>query len=242
MYIIVEIQSDDYEDDLQPVLEEKEHVPFKGATITLDTDPLKAANRFFEIVSNRRSCRQFSNKPVDYKVIEKCIQAAGTSPSGAHTEPWTYCVISDPTVKAQVREIIEAEEYRNYTQRMSKQWTTDLRPLKTDHIKEYLTEAPFLILIFKQIYGFKKDGGKKQHYYNEISTSISTGILLCALQAAGLNSLTTTPLNCGPALRTLLNRPMNEKLLVLLPVGYAADDCLVPDLKRKDVDQILVKY
>ena len=122
---------------------------------------------------------------------------------------------------------------------MSRQWTTDLRPLRTNHIKEYLTEAPYLILIFKQTYGMRLDGIKKVHYYNEFSVSISTGILLCALQSAGLNSLITTPLNCGPALRILLNRPVNEKLLFLIPVGYSADNCEVPDLKRKPLNEIL---
>ncbi|XP_055626175.1 iodotyrosine deiodinase [Toxorhynchites rutilus septentrionalis] len=228
--------------DPTPELEEREHIPFAGAKVTLDKDPIKAANHFYEIVNDRRSVRKFSRRPVDVSVVERCIHAAGTGPSGAHTEPWTFCLVSDPDMKLQVREIIEAEEFINYEQRMSKQWTTNLRPLKTNHVKEYLTEAPHLILIFKQTYGIKQDGGKKQHYYNEISTSIATGILLCALQAAGLNTLVTTPLNCGPALRNLLGRPLNEKLLVLLPVGYAADDCTVPDLKRKQVEDIIVKY
>lgn len=236
-----EIDSDEF--DPTPVLEEREHVPFAGATVTLDTDPRKAAARFYDMVNNRRSVRKFSPRSVDITVVEKCIHAAGTGPSGAHTEPWTFCLISDPDIKAQIREVIESEELINYQQRMSKQWTTDLRPLKTNHVKEYLTEAPYLVLIFKQTYGIKADGsGKKQHYYNEISTSIATGILLCALQAAGLNSLITTPLNCGPALRNLLGRPVNEKLLVLLPVGYVAEDCTVPDLHRKPVKEILVKY
>lgn len=235
-----EIDSGEF--DPTPVLEEKEHIPFAGATIILDKDPLKSATHFYDIVNNRRSVRMFSTRPVDASVVEKCIHAAATGPSGAHTEPWTFCLVSDPDVKAQIRDIIEAEELVNYQQRMSKQWTTDLRPLKTNYVKEYLTEAPYLILVFKQAYGYKADGGKKQHYYNEISTSIATGILLCALQAAGLNSLVTTPLNCGPALRNLLGRPVNEKLLVLLPVGYAADNCTVPDLQRKPIEEVLVKY
>lgn len=145
-------------------------------------------------------------------------------------------------MKAQIREIVESEEYTNYTQRMSKQWTTDLSPLRTTYIKEYLTEAPYIILVFKQVYGTRSDGGRKTHYYNEISCAISVGILLCALQAAGLSSLTTTPLNCGPALRTLLNRPVNEKLLVLLPVGYSTDDCVVPSLQRKSIEEIMEVY
>lgn len=145
-------------------------------------------------------------------------------------------------IKKQIREIIEVEEFTNYQQRMSRQWTTDLLPLRTSYVKEYLTEAPYTILVFKQTYGMRSDGKRKIHYYNEISCSISVGILLCALQAAGLCSLTTTPLNCGPALRSLLNRPANEKLLVLLPVGLPADDCEVPDLKRKEIDDILQIY
>lgn len=224
--------------ELQPFLEEREHVPFPGATIKLDG----GADQFYKIVNDRRSVRMFSKKPVDFQLIETCIKAAGTGPSGAHTEPWTFCVISTNEIKSEVRRIIEDEELRNYSQRMSKQWTTDLKPLKTNYVKEYLTDAPYLILVFKQIYGFSPDGRKKQHYYNEISVSISTGILLSAIQCAGLSSLVTTPLNCGPALRNLLNRPINEKLLVLLPVGYAADNCKIPDLQRKQIDDILVKY
>lgn len=142
----------------------------------------------------------------------------------------------------QIREIVEIEEFTNYQQRMSKQWRTDLLPFRTNHVKEYLTEAPYIILVFKQTYGMRADGERKNHYYNEISCSIAVGILLCALQAAGLSSLTTTPLNCGPALRSLLNRPANEKLLVLLPVGLPADNCQVPDLKRKEIDEILHVY
>jgi iodotyrosine deiodinase len=145
-------------------------------------------------------------------------------------------------IKQQIREIVETEEYTNYMQRMSKQWTADLKPLGTTHIKEYLTEAPYIILIFKQTYGMRTDGKRKTHYYNEISCAIAVGILLCALQSAGLSSLTTTPLNCGPALRSLLNRPQNEKLLVLLPVGYPAHDCEIPNLKRKPIEEIMEVY
>lgn len=125
---------------------------------------------------------------------------------------------------------------------MSRQWTADLKPLRTDHIKEYLTEAPYLILVFKQSYGFKPNGDKKNLYYNEISCAISVGILLSALQSAGLSSLTATPLNCGPALRSLLNRPQNEKLMVVLPVGFPSEDCTVPNLQRKSLEEIMEIY
>ncbi|XP_002021232.2 uncharacterized protein LOC6596048 [Drosophila persimilis] len=225
--------------DLQPALEEKPHVQFvPGQTLNPN-----GARRFLELVRGRRSIRSFSplTKP-SLGVIEDCIRAAGTAPSGAHTEPWTFCVVEEASVKQSVRAIVEHEEQINYNKRMHPQWVTDLRPLQTNHVKPYLTDAPYLILIFKQTYGTAKDGRRKTHYYNEISTSISAGILLCSLQAAGLSSLVTTPLNCGPALRELLGRPVNEKLLILLAVGYPTDDCKVPDLKRKRLDEILVKY
>lgn len=232
----------DEDDDTKSALEDKPHIPFNGATVTLSASPLESARKFYDIMNNRRSVRMFSDRHVNYDVIEKCIHAAATGPSGAHTEPWTFCVISDPAMKAQIREIVEAEEYQNYLQRMSRKWVTDLRPLQTHYVKEYLTVAPYLVLVFKQTYGVMPNGGKKQHYYNEISTSIATGILLCAFQCAGLSSLVTTPLNCGPALSRLLGRPKNEKLLVLLPTGYPAEDCTIPDLERKSVDEVLVKY
>ncbi|XP_063700801.1 iodotyrosine deiodinase [Culicoides brevitarsis] len=235
---IGEFQDDSYDEVDTPALEEKPHIPFYGATVILDSDPTK----FYEIMNDRRSVRMFSDRPIDYEIIEKCVQTAATSPSGAHTEPWTFCVVQDALLKAQIRDIIESEELENYERRMSRRWVTDLKPLKTNFVKEYLTTAPYLILIFKQTYGMMENGRKKQHYYNEISVSIATGILLCALQAAGLSSLVTTPLNCGPALSNLLKRPKNEKLLVLLPVGYAADDCTIPDLTRKSIDEVLVKY
>lgn len=224
--------------DLSPSLTVENYVNYPGAQQTLP----EGIDRLFEILNDRRSIRHFSSRPVDISVVEKCIHAAGTSPSGAHSEPWTFCLITNEEIKQQVRTIVETEELINYQQRMARQWTTDLRPFKTNHIKEYLTVAPCLILVFKQTYGVRADGKRKEHYYNEISTSIATGILLCALQAAGLSSLVTTPLNCGPALRTILDRPQNEKLLVLLPVGYPADECPVPDLQRKPLNQIMVRY
>lgn len=231
-------ESSDETDEDQPALEEKAHVPFKGASVILNSDP----DTFYKIMNDRRSVRMFSDRQIDYEVIKKCVQTAATSPSGAHTEPWTFCIIQDASLKVQIRQIIEAEEEENYNRRMSRKWVTDLRPLKTNFVKEYLTTAPYLVLIFKQTYGFLENGKKKQHYYNEISVAIATGILLCAFQCAGLSSLVTTPLNCGPTLSCLLNRPKNEKLLVLLPVGYPADDCTIPDLSRKVPDEVLVKY
>ncbi|KAL7732670.1 hypothetical protein ACLKA6_013590 [Drosophila palustris] len=236
--IAVDFTQED-QDALQPALEEKPHVPFvPGENLNPD-----GARRFYELIRGRRSVRSFdANRKPSIHVIEDCIRAAGTAPSGAHTEPWTFCVVEQLAVKQAVGELVEQEEHINYSTRMHAQWVTDLRPLQTNATKPYLSEAPFLILMFKQTHGTTPDGRKKLHYYNEISTSIAAGFLLCALQAAGLCSLVTTPLNCGPALRRLLDRPANEKLLILLAVGYAAKDCQVPDLQRKSLQDILVKY
>ncbi|XP_073483886.1 iodotyrosine deiodinase 1 isoform X2 [Aquarana catesbeiana] len=164
----------------------------------------------------------------------------GTSPSGAHTEPWTFVVVQDPEVKHRIREIIEEEEEVNYRKRMGDKWVNDLKRLRTNWVKEYLDTAPYLILVFKQVYGILSSDRKKTHYYNEISVSIACGILLAAIQHAGLVTVTTTPLNCGPRLRVLLERPVNEKLLMLLPVGYPSKDATVPDLKRKPLKDIMV--
>ncbi|KAH8301999.1 hypothetical protein KR044_001756, partial [Drosophila immigrans] len=227
------------DDALQPALEEKPHVPFVPGQ---NLNP-NGARRFYELVRGRRSVRAFNaHRKPPLAVIEDCIRAAGTAPSGAHTEPWTFCVLQEAGMKQAVRQLVEQEEQINYSQRMHAQWVTDLRPLKTTPSKLYLDDAPYLILIFKQSHSFTETGQKKLHYYNEISTSIAAGVLLCALQAAGLCSLVTTPLNCGPALRRLLDRPANEKLLILLAVGYAADDCRVPDLERKRLEDILVLH
>lgn len=141
--------ANDRSDDPQPFLPITEHIPYDGAVIKLPN----GAAQFYAMMNNRRSVRAFSTRPVDYAIIEMCIQAAGTAPSGAHTEPWTFCIVEDSSIKLAIRDIIENEEYANYTHRMSRQWTADLTPLQTNHEKPYLTDAPYLILVFKQIYG-----------------------------------------------------------------------------------------
>ncbi|CAH1119713.1 unnamed protein product [Phaedon cochleariae] len=230
------------EDGIIPALpSDLKHIPFNFEKIPEEIAIAKS-EEFFEMMNKRRTVRQFSKQPVPLEIIHNIIKTAGTAPSGAHTEPWTYVLVSSPQTKQTIREIIEEEEEINYTRRMGKVWTTDLKPLRTNWVKEYLTDAPYLILVFRQTYSLRDNGNKKLHYYNEQSVSIATGFLLAAIQYAGLVSLTSTPLNCGPALRTLLERPTNEKLALLLPVGYPADDCLVPDLYRKSLKEILVEF
>ncbi|XP_012141077.1 iodotyrosine deiodinase isoform X3 [Megachile rotundata] len=248
------------EDSEEPALpKDLEHVPYKY-TKPSEAELLSRASKFYKIVAARRSIRFFSSDSVPKEVIHEIIKAAGTisyyyihktsctsesilgtTPSGAHTEPWTFVAVSNQKVKEQIRCIVETEEELNYKKRMGVKWTTDLLPFKTNWIKEYLTTAPYLILVFKQIYGILPNGKKKIHYYNEISTSIACGILITAIQYAGLVTLTSTPLNCGPAIRNLLKRPPNEKLVVLLPVGYPAKNATVPALQRKQLSEILVE-
>ncbi|XP_045479893.1 iodotyrosine deiodinase 1 [Harmonia axyridis] len=235
--------SDVEEDDgVAPALpEDLEHVPLKFDILSTDV-MIKNSRDFYEKMNRRRTIRTFSSKSFPKEVIYNIIKTAGTAPSGAHTEPWTFVVVESMDIKREIREIIETEEETNYKKRMGKKWTTDLKPLRTNWIKEYLTEAPYLILVFKQSYGLKPDGTKKNHYYNEQSLSIAVGFLLAAIHNAGLFSLTSTPLNCGPAIRLLLNRPSSEKLAFLLPVGYPSEGCLVPDLHRKPLYEIMIEY
>ncbi|KAL1457826.1 hypothetical protein WDU94_008018 [Cyamophila willieti] len=194
------------------------------------------------MMNGRRTIRFFSDEPVPKEIIHNIIRTAGTSPSGAHTEPWTFVIVSDKDMKEKIREIVEYEEKINYEKRMGKEWTTDLKPFKTSWQKEYLTHAPYLVAVFKQIYGFREQGKRKKHYYHEMSVSLACGIMLAAIQYSGLVTLTSTPLNAGPALRKLLDRPANEKLSLLLPIGYPSVDCTVPNLKRKDIEDIIVEF
>ncbi|KAK7071901.1 hypothetical protein SK128_006369 [Halocaridina rubra] len=218
-------------DDLQ-------HVPYPHIKLAPE-ESLRRSNEFYELMNKRRSVRFFSSDPVPREVIDNLIRTAGTAPSGAHTEPWTFVAVGDQEIKKEIRAIVEAEEEINYSKRMGSQWVNDLKGLRTTWVKEYLTEAAWIILVFKQTYGILPDGRKRNHYYHEISTALAGGILLSAIQNAGLVTLTSTPLNCGPQLRTLLNRSSNEKMMLLLPVGYPRHDATVPDLKRKPLDEIM---
>ncbi|XP_014249749.1 iodotyrosine deiodinase 1 [Cimex lectularius] len=229
------------DDDEGPSLPaDLEHVPLEFRRISFD-ESLAKSKEFYDVMEKRRTVRFFSPDPVPIDIIRNIIKAAGTAPSGAHTEPWTYVVVSDKDIKQKIRNIIEQEEEINYNRRMGDRWVSDLKPLKTNWEKEYLTTAPYLIMVFKQAYGFKENGQKKMHYYNEMSVAIASGILITAIHMAGLVSLTSTPMNCGPALRSLLGRPKNEKLTLVLPVGYPSKDATVPDLSRKQIEDIMIE-
>lgn len=203
-------------------------------------EQLEASRSFLARLSRRRSVRQFSTEPVPFELVANAVAAAGTAPSGAHQQPWSFVVVSDPEVKAQLRAAAEEEERRNYSGRMSAEWLAALAPLGTDEHKPHLTDAPYVIVVFEQVYGLRDDGTKAKHYYARESVGIAVGFLLAALNEAGLVALTHTPSPMG-FIRTLLGRPANERPFCVIPVGYPALDCTVPALERKPLEEILVR-
>lgn len=196
---------------------------------------------FFSWMNRRRTVRDFSDKPVPKDVIENIIKTASTAPSGAHKQPWTFCVISNADLKSKIREAAEKEERESYEGRMSDEWIKDLEPLGTDWHKPFLDIAPYLIIVFKRSYEFEDDGSKHQNYYVTESVGLACGFLLSAIHNAGLAALTHTPSPMN-FLSKILNRPENEKPFLLIPVGYAADECFVPNIERKTIDEIAVWY
>lgn len=215
--------------------------PFTAYTKeSYETDEMMQRSKiFFDWMDTRRTVRDFSGKPVPKQVIENIIMTASTAPSGAHKQPWTFCVVSDAELKKQIRIAAEQEEYESYNSRMSEEWLKDLAPLQTDWHKPFLEIAPYLIIVFKRSYEYKADGKKHQNYYVTESCGIACGFLIAAIHNAGLAALTHTPSPMN-FLAKLLNRPENEKPFLLIPVGYAADECWVPDINRKKQEDIIV--
>ena len=195
------------------------------------------AQEFYEELARRKSIREFSNEPVSQKVIEQCILAAGTAPSGANHQPWHFAVISDPALKARIRVEAEIEEREFYERRAPQEWKDALAPLGTDTNKPFLEIAPYLIAIFGQKNTLMDDGTTVKNYYVPESVSIATGFLIAALHHAGLATLTHTPSPMG-FLNELLGRPDNEKPYILLVVGHPADDCKVPNIRKKPLSEI----
>lgn len=192
-------------------------------------------------MDKRRTCRDFSDRPIPRDVIENIIMAASTAPSGAHKQPWTFSVVSDTEIKKRIREAAEKEEKESYDGRMSEEWLKDLSPIGTDWQKPFLETAPYLIIVFKRSYEFELNGHKHQNYYVTESVGLACGFLLAAIHHAGLVALTHTPSPMN-FLSKILGRPENEKPFLLIPVGYPADDCWVPDLKRKSLNEVLKFY
>src|ERR671935_1115085 len=202
-------------------------------------ESLDGSRGFLHLLEARRSIRRFSSEPVPIELVENAIRAAGTAPSGAHQQPWTFVLVSDPEVKRQLREGAEAEEREFYERRATPEWLDAVAPIGTDWIKTHITDAPYVIVVFEQAWRPGENGSKIKHYYVRESVGIAVGFLLAALQAAGLCALTHTPSPMG-FLAEILGRPANERPFILIPVGYPAGDAEVPDLERKPLDEIAV--
>lgn len=197
---------------------------------------LARARTFESELQRRRTIRQFSDRPVAREIIEACVRAAGSAPSGAHQQPWHFVVISDPETKRAIRVAAEAAEAEFYATAPA-EWLAALAPLGTDAVKPYLETAPYLIAVFAQRFGVASDGSRRTHYYVAESVGIATGFLLAALHHAGLATLTHTPSPMG-FLGELLGRPANERATMLVVAGYPASDAVVPDLARKPLSDI----
>ena len=213
-------------------------VEYVRARLTRE-EMIAAARNFLETLRKRRTVREFSSDPVPDEVIDLAIETAASAPSGANQQPWKFVVVRDPVVKHEIRIAAEKEEYENYNGRMPDEWLRALAPLQTDWHKEFLEIAPLLIVVFKEDYGIDADGHHVTHYYVNESVGIACGFLLAALNAAGLATLTHTPSPMG-FLREILGRPKNEKAYLLVPVGYPAEGCRVPDIKKKALDEVRV--
>ncbi len=187
-------------------------------------------------MQRRRSVRTFSGRPVARKVIEDCLLTAGSAPSGANMQPWSFVVVSDPAVKRQIREAAEKEEYKFYHEQAPAEWLDAVSGLGTDYQKPFLETAPYLIVIFAQRYGVLPDGSKVKHYYVRDSVGIATGILIAAIHNAGLAALPYTPSRMG-FLNRILGRPENEWPSLVLVVGYPAEGAMVPEIGKKTLDE-----
>jgi iodotyrosine deiodinase len=199
------------------------------------------AGAFLATMQRRRSVRAFLPDPIPLDVVRTAIAAAGTAPSGAHMQPWTFVLVTDPAKKREIRLAAEAEERETYDHRMGDEWRAALAPLGTTWHKPFLERAPALIVVFRQDWGVSPDGARRKHYYVQESVGIAAGILIAALNHAGLATLTHTPSPMA-FLARILGRPDNERPYLLLPVGYPADGCRVPDLRRKPLADLLVEF
>lgn len=202
---------------------------------------LERSDTFLAELKSRRSVRHFSSDPLPEGILDNIIETASTAPSGANKQPWTFCVVTDPSIKAEIRKAAEKEEHDNYHQRMSEEWLRDLAPLGTDENKPFLEIAPALIVVFKRIYEIGEEGEKHQNYYVQESVGLACGILIAAIHHAGLVSLTHTPSPMN-FLEKILNRPSNERAFLLIPVGFPSSDAEVPDIHRKSLTEVRVNY
>ncbi|MBL8068226.1 MAG: nitroreductase family protein [Armatimonadetes bacterium] len=215
-------------------------IPYQPARKTAES-VVESLKEDYRVADGRRTVRHFSTDPVPREAIEWAIRLAGTAPSGAHKQPWHFVAIADPELKSQIRDAAEAEERRFYAEKITPEWRAALAPFGTDFVKTHITDAPWLIAVFRQDYEVLPDGSRAKNYYMTESVGIAVGFLIQALHRAGLATLTHTP---APMtfLREVCGRPQNEKPFMLIPVGYPSGDCRVPDLHRKPLEAISTFY
>ena len=216
---------------------ESKFLPLRSWREFKPDEMLRRAAEFRAQMQRRRTVRFFSDRAVPREVIEDCLLAAGTAPSGANLQPWHFVVVSDPAIKHRIRVEAEKEEHEFYTRKAPQEWLDALAPLGTDAHKPFLETAPYLIVVFAQSYGVLTDGRRVKNYYVQESVGIATGMLITAVHNTGLVSLTHTPSPMG-FLNEILGRPANEKPFLILVVGYPAEDAVVPDIGKKSLEEI----
>lgn len=203
-------------------------------------ETLQRGRDFYEEMNRRRSIRAFSDEPVPREAVELAIRTASTAPSGAHRQPWRFVAVSEPELKRQVREAAEAEERINYLEgRMPPEWLDALAPFGTSWQKPYLETVPWLVVVFEERYGINDDGTRRKNYYTTESVAIACGLFIAALHHMGLATLTHTPSPMS-FLAKILGRPSNEKAMIVFPVGYPAEKAMVPDIRRKDLEEVAI--
>lgn len=221
-------------------METNEFIPYHPTTYS-EEEMRQRSEQFFHHMDQRRSVREYRSDTFDVSILENIIKTASTAPSGAHKQPWTFCLISNDEIKSEIRKAAEAEEYENYTRRMTDTWLKDLEPFGTNHIKPFIEVAPYIIVVMKHSYEFGPNQEKLNNYYVNESVGIAVGFLLSAIHNAGLFALTHTP-SPMKFLKKILKRPENETPFLLIPVGLPAENLQVPDIKRKELDQIISRY
>ncbi len=215
-------------------------IPYQHSLLGAE-EQTRRAETFYREMDGRRSVRFFSGEPVPRRLIETAIRTASTAPSGAHRQPWTFVMTRDPVIKHRIRVAAEEEERTNYEGgRLPDHWLEALEPLGTDWHKEFLETVPWVVVLFEQRYGIDDKGQKLHHFYVKESCGIAAGLFIAALHHMGLATLTHTP-SPMKFLTDLLGRPANERPFCMFPIGYPADDCVVPDLHRKSLAEVLVE-
>lgn len=214
-----------------------QHIPLENFKSLTPAEMKSRAEAFYSQIKTRRSVREFSSSEIPDEVIKNCLLAAGTAPNGANLQPWHFCVVKDPSVRAEIRKAAEAEEFEFYNGKAPQDWLDALAPLGTDESKPFLETASTLIVVFSQTFGLDRNGEKVKHYYVSESVGIATGFLIAALHDAGCATLTHTP-SPMKFLNRILDRPSNERPFLVLVVGKPADGVTVPDITKKDLDEI----